>query len=210
MTNTSRPPHKARSLVLAMLLALPLSLAPTAAPVRAAEIIDNIHYVFMTRGTDNSMLSGSLQDVERARSLRNGTEPLLYIRDTHGAYVIRDVVYLHRAEAIFRPQQIVGERQGELGRQQGELGKRQGELGRQQGELGRQQAEAPPRLAAELGRKQGELGRQQGELGRQQGELGRRQGELGQEQARLAHEANIKIRALLAEAIQHGAARRVN
>ena len=196
-------PYRRRLVVLA---ALALPVMPVLSPAfsaSATEIGDGIKYVFMEQGTDSSMMSGSIEDMQRARAHRAGKEALLYIRDGRGAYLIRDAGYLRRAEAIFKPQQIVGAQQGELGRRQGELGKRQGELGRKQGELGRQQAEAPPRLAAELGRQQGELGRQQGELGRQQGELGK-------EQARLAHEANAKVRVLLAEAIQHGVAQRVN
>jgi bla regulator protein blaR1 len=72
------------------------------------------------------------------------------------------------------------------------------------------QADARPREQGELGRQQGELGRQQGELGKQQGELGRQQGLLGQEQARLAKIAQVQIKALLADAIRRGLARRVN
>ena len=205
--------HKRHLLALAALAAfsVPLTLlANPAVAASSAESGDSIRYVFIAQGKGSSMMSASVEDIERATSLRAGQEALLYIRDHGSAYVIRDAETLRRAEEIFRPQEIVGAQQGELGRKQGELGKRQGELGRQQGELGRQQAEAPPRLAAELGRQQGELGRRQGELGAQQGELGRQQGELGKEQARLAGEANVKIRALLAEAIQRGAARRVN
>jgi hypothetical protein len=66
------------------------------------------------------------------------------------------------------------------------------------------------RPQAIVGAQQGELGRRQGELGRQQGELGRQQGLLGQEQARLAKEAEVKIRALLADAIRRGVARRIS
>ena len=207
------PTRKRRVIVWGALIALSLPLLPAPAPAIAAargEADDGIKYVFMMQGTDSSVMSGSLEDIERARSFRVGKEALLYIRDPRGAYLIRDAETLRKAEAIFRPQQIMGEKQGELGRRQGELGRRQGELGRQQGELGRQQAEAPPRIAAQLGRKQGELGRRQGELGRQQGELGRQQGELGKEQARLAREANVQLRVLLTDAIQRGVARRVS
>ena len=205
--------HNRHLLALAALASVSAPLALLANPAVAAssaETGDGIRYVFIAQGKGSSTMSASVEDIKRATSLRAGQEALLYIRDHGSAYVIRDAETLRRAEEIFRPQEIVGAQQGELGRKQGELGKRQGELGRQQGELGRQQAEAPPRLAAELGRKQGELGRRQGELGAQQGELGRQQGVLGKEQARLAREANVKIRALLAEAIQRGAARRVN
>lgn len=71
----------------------------------------------------------------------------------------------------------------------------QQELGRRQGALGKQQ---------------GELGRQQGVLGKQQGELGRQQGALGKLQGRAAQRAKPKFRALVAEAIRRGVAKRVN
>ena len=207
-------PNKNRLIVFGLLMAVSLPLMPLPAPAfaaSAAETGDSLRYIFIHQGKDgSSSMNASMEDLERARSLRGGDEALLYVRHKGAAYVIRDAETLSRAEAIFRPQAIVGAKQGELGRKQGELGRRQGELGRKQGELGRQQAEAPPRRAAELGRQQGELGKLQGELGRMQGELGRQQGELGKEQARLARVANDQLRALLADALQHGVAQRVN
>ena len=199
--------------VLSVLIALCVPLLPLATPAVAAskaEASDGVRYVFLAQGDGSSMMNASMDDIERARSLRAGSEALLYIRHEGAAYVIRDAETLRRAEAIFRPQAIVGAQQGELGRRQGELGRRQGELGKEQGRLGLLQAEARPREAGELGRQQGELGRRQGELGRQQGELGRQQGLLGKEQARLAKEAQGKIQALLADAIRRRVARRVS
>jgi len=176
----------------------------------AAESADRIAYVLFEAGSESSSMSGSMEDMRRARSLRAGTEGLLYVRSRGAAYVIRDPATLRQAEAIFAPQQEVGARQGELGRQQGELGRRQGELGAEQARLGRLMADSTPRQMADLGRQQGELGRQQGELGRQQGELGRRQGELGEEQGRLALRASDQIRALVAEALRRGLAQKVD
>ena len=205
--------HTRRLVALAILAAVSVPLMPLATPAVAAstaEAGDSMKYVFLHRGQGSSTMNASMEDLERARSLRAGDEALLYVRDRGAAYVIRDAETLRRAEAIFRPQELVGTQQGELGRRQGELGRRQGELGKEQGRLGALQANARPREAAELGRQQGELGRRQGELGRQQGELGRQQGLLGKEQARLAREAQVKIQALLEEAIRRGVASRVN
>lgn len=171
---------------------------------------DRVSYVLFASGSDSTSMSGSMDDIRRARAYRNGSEGLLYARLGSAAYVIRDPATLRQAKAIFKPQEEVGARQGELGRRQGELGKLQGELGAEQGRLGALQANARPREAAELGRQQGELGRRQGELGRRQGELGRQQGELGREQARLANIAQGQIRALIADAIRRGLAQRVD
>jgi bla regulator protein blaR1 len=171
---------------------------------------DRVNYVLFAADSDSTSMSGSMDDIRRARAYRNGREALLYVRQGSAAYVIRDPATLRQAKAIFKPQEEMGARQGELGRRQGELGARQGELGREQGRLGALQANARPREAAELARQQGELGRRQGELGAQQGELGRQQGELGREQARLAGMAQGQIRVLVKDAIRRGLAQPVN
>jgi hypothetical protein len=202
-----------KRVVVAVLIACAFAVMPVPTPALAAtsaEKGDSIRYVFIAEGEGSSMMSASVEDIKRATSLRAGKEALLYVRHRGAAYVIRDTDTLRRTREIFRPQEILGAQQGELGRRQGELGRRQGELGKEQGRLGMLQADARPREAAELGRQQGELGRRQGELGKQQGELGRQQGLLGKEQARLAKEADAQIKALLADAIRRGVARRIN
>lgn len=195
-----------RSLALAGLAALStaaMSVAPAAAGDRA-------NYVLFSPGSESVFMSGSTDDVRRARAVRRGGEALLYVREGGAAYVIRDPATLAQARDIFRPQEELGARQGELGRRQGELGRQQGKLGAEQGRLGALQADSSPREAAALAVQQGELGRRQGELGKQQGELGRQQGELGREQARLAGIAQEKLRALVANAIRRGVAQRVD
>ena len=205
--------RKSRLIILGVLMALSIPLMPVPTPAVAAstaEADNSLRYVFIKGSNNSSTMNASMEDLERARSLRAGAAAVLYVRHQGAAYVIRDAETLRRAEAIFRPQELVGAQQGELGRRQGELGRRQGELGREQARLGLLQAEARPLEQGELGRQQGELGRRQGELGKQQGELGRQQGLLGEEQARLAKEAQGKIQALLADAIRRGLAQRVN
>jgi bla regulator protein BlaR1 len=171
---------------------------------------DRTSYVLFSPGSESISMSGSTDDMSRARALRRGSEALLYVREDGAAYVIRDPATLAQAQELFRPEEELGARQGELGQRQGELGRRQGELGAEQGRLGALQANATPREQAELGAQQGELGRRQGELGAQQGELGRQQGELGREQARLAQIAQEKLQVLVAEAIRRGLAQRVD
>lgn len=189
---------------------VPILIAIAPAQALHAQSADRLSYVFMTGNGDNAMMSGSTDDISRAKALRAGNAPLLYIRENGVAYLIRDAAILRRAEAIMAPQQELGRRQGELGKQQGELGRRQGALGAQQGRLGAMMADARVRELGELGRQQGELGRQQAALGEQQAALGRRQAELGREQARLAEAAQPQLRALVAEAIRRGVAQRVD
>ena len=193
---------------------VPLALATASLPALAAQTTEynsgnRLSYVLMTGDDHHSMMSGSTDDYNRARALRAGNAPLLYVRQDGAAYVIRDAAILRRAEAIMAPQQELGRRQGELGRQQGALGRQQGALGAEQGRLGRMMADARVRELHELGQQQGELGRRQGVLGAQQAALGQRQAVLGREQARLAALAEPQFRALLDEAIRRGLAQRV-
>lgn len=193
---------------------IPLLIAIAPAQAAAAKVAntasaDRLSYVLLT-GDGSNMMSGSTDDIRRARGLQAGNAPLLFVRQDGVAYVIRDAAILRRAEAIMLPQRELGRRQGALGAQQGELGRKQGKLGAEQGRLGRLMLDSTPRQMGELGRQQGELGRQQGVLGEQQGILGRQQAALGRLQARLAQAAKPKLRALIADAIRRGVARRVN
>ena len=184
-------------------------------PVLAAHSIEftdgnRLGFVLMSADGSDSVMSGSTGDYHRARALRTGNAPLLYIRHEGAAYVIRDAATLRRAEAIMAPQQELGRRQGELGKQQGALGAQQGKLGAEQGRLGRQMAYSTPAQMHALGAQQGELGRRQGALGAQQAALGQRQAALGHEQARLAKLAEPQFRALLQDAIRRGVAQRID
>lgn len=167
-------------------------------------------YVLLTAGSQSSMMSGSTDDLRRARALRVGREGLLYVRQGGAAYVIRDAATLRRAEAIFEPQQALGARQAELGSRQAALGGRQAALGAEQARLGARQAGASPKHAEALARQQDALGRQQDALGTQQDALGRQQDALGREQDRLGHQAQGLFHALVEEAIRRGVAQRLD
>jgi bla regulator protein blaR1 len=209
--------------VLAALAAAALPIHPAALVAGAAESRDSVTYVLLQAGTDTSFMSGSMDDIRRATRMRSGREGLLYARLGGTAYVIRDAATLRAAEAIFEPQRALGERQSELGSRQAALGARQAELGSRQAALGAQQARiggrqakaSPDRAVAlareqeELGRQQDALGRQQDALGEQQDALGRQQDALGEQQDRLGREAEVRLRALLEDAIRSGMAQRV-
>jgi hypothetical protein len=197
-------------LAVTALFAPMLLVSSHAAAAAAEEPADRFSYVLLSPGSRSSTMSGSTEDLRRARSLRNGQEGLLYIRDGGAAYVIRDAATLREAEAIFEPQKAMGARQAELGSRQAALGHRQARLGAEQARIGSRQASASPARAETLGRQQDALGRQQDELGRQQEALGRQQDALGREQDRLAREAEARFRILVAEALQRGVAQRVD
>src|SRR5689334_22114372 len=98
---------------------VPLLLAIAPAQSVSAETVhssssDRLSYVLLIGNDDSAMMSGSSDDVRRARAYRAGNAPLLYIREDGAAYVIRDPATLRRAEEIMRPQRELGDRQGDL------------------------------------------------------------------------------------------------
>jgi hypothetical protein len=196
--------------LLAALAGLVVLDTPSPASATAAQAEDRASWVLFSRGSSNVMMSGSTDDMQRARALRSGQEPLLFVRQGGAAYVIRDAATLRRAEAIFAPQREMGERQAALGARQAALGAQQARLGSEQARLGSLQANASERRAGALSRRQADLGRRQGALGAQQNTLGREQSALGREQDRLARAAEASLRSLVAEAVRSGAAQRVD
>lgn len=195
---------------MAMLSGLIVPIQPAAIAAATVQPGEHISYVLLPAGSQSSMMSGSTDDLRRARALRVGREGLLYVRQQGAAYLIRDAATLRRAEAIFEPQQALGARQAELGSRQAALGSRQAALGAEQARLGARQAGASPKRAEALAGRQSELGRQQDALGRQQDALGRQQDALGREQDRLGRQAQASFRALVTDAIQRGVAQRMN
>ena len=166
-------------------------------------------YVLFTPGSPDVSMSGSMDDVRRARSFRSDGEGVLYVRQGGSAYVIRDAATLRRAQSLFEPQKALGARQSELGSRQSALGQQQSRLGAQQAQIGMRQAGSSPRDADALSHQQDDLGRQQDALGQQQDALGRRQDELGREQDRLSRIAEEQLHTLFGDAIRSGLAQRV-
>ena len=120
----------------------------------------DLNYVLLL-DDHNANLSGSLADIDRARSLRRGGDPLLWIRRNGAEHVVRDAKVIDQVLQIWRPvsdlgdaQGALGGKQGALGTQQGALGAQQGAFGMQQGILGTKQAEIGARQAALAGREQ--------------------------------------------------------
>jgi hypothetical protein len=164
-------------------------------------------FILLRSGDDSVMMRGSLSDLRKAGELRSGGEPLLFVRRSGRSYVIRDAAVLRQAEAIVKPQAELGARQGELGARQGALGARQGELGSRQAALALRHVSGKP--SEDDARTQEALARQQEALGRQQEALGAEQERLGRQQERLGREAEVKMRALVDDALRRGIAREV-
>jgi beta-lactamase regulating signal transducer with metallopeptidase domain len=125
----------------------------------------HLNYVLLL-DDHSSMMSGSMNDISRARQFKRAGEQVMWFRQDGREYVVRDPAALEQIKEVWKPVQEIGNAQGKLGAQQGALGAQQGELGA----------------------KQGALGAQQGALGARQGDLGARQGVLGSREAKTAAE----------------------
>jgi hypothetical protein len=203
-----RRPHRIATLASLAVLAGVL-ISPPCLAAEASRSAGAWAYVLFIPGSPDVSMSGSMDDVRRARSLRSDGEGVLYVRQGGSAYVIRDAATLRKAQSLFEPQKALGARQGELGSRQASLGQQQSRLGAQQAQIGMRQAGSSPREAEALARQQDDLGRQQNALGQQQNALGRQQNELGREQDRLGRIAEEQLHTLLGDAIRSGLAQRV-
>jgi beta-lactamase regulating signal transducer with metallopeptidase domain/archaellum component FlaC len=170
-------------------------------------------YVIVTKGSGEVMMSGTEEDAEHARSLRNKISgDFIWFERDEKSYIITDADFISKAKALFAPQAELERKQDELGRQQDELGRQQDALGKQMDDikvkipditpdLERVRAELDElrrqnggtqrdlgRLQSELGRLQSEVGHYQSDAGRQQSEIGHQQGELGRKQGELGRQ----------------------
>ena len=194
--------HRTTSAFLIALAGLAALTAPTLVAAGGAEPNGSSAYVLFGPGSRGADMSGSMEDIQRASSLRAGTEPLLYVREGGSAYVIRDAATVRKAKSFFEPEEALGARQSELGSRQSALGRQQSRLGAEQAALSNRQANSSPREAEGLARQEEALSHRQEELGRQQEALGR-------EQERVARIATEQIKSLISEALRSGLAQRV-
>ncbi len=181
-------------------------------------------FVLFYGGRDSVTMSGSTDDVGKAKSLRGSSKgDLLWFRRGGKEYVIRDSALLRQVQDLYKPVSELGARQGELGGRQGALGGKQGALGARQGALGAElgaiaadrarRGDADDRdlerREKEINRKMEDLSRQMEDLGRQQEELGRQQEELGRQQEAASARADKELHELMDRAIRSGAAQEV-
>jgi hypothetical protein len=126
-----------------------------AAATQSAPHERRLNFVMFGNDRDTTM-SGSTEDIRRARALRRGSERMLWFRQSGREYVVRDPALLAQVLDLWKPVGQLGDQQGVLGTRQGELGTRQGEIGTLQGVLGTEQGR--------VGTRQGRLGERQGVL----------------------------------------------
>jgi beta-lactamase regulating signal transducer with metallopeptidase domain len=146
----------AAALAVATVGLVPIAL--TAQPVapqqsRAASAPNTDQSAFVAFHDDGTTtMSGSSDEMTRARQLRREGEAMLWVRRNGVEYIVRDPATLLEIRDIWKrvtetgnQQGLVGLRQGELGARQGAVGLEQGALGAQQGMLGARQAELAAR-----------------------------------------------------------------
>ena len=213
-------PTSAIAPVPAVVPAVPAQAAPS--PARERKRRDNhLNYVLLLN-ENHTMMSGSSEDTDRAKSFQKGNEQLLWFRRGGREYLVRDPVLLQQVQEVYRPlheiggdQAKIGAKQAELGGRQAELGKKQAALGGKQAEIGAKQAQIGARQAAfaartagkerpdrdelESGRRQLELemqqlDRQMQELSAQMNTFNSPMGELSKEMGSLSQEMNVLSR----------------
>ena len=142
---------------------------------------DDVRFVAFFRD-DQTTMSASDEDVDRARRHRRGGEPMIwFIQDGH-EYVVRDPETIERLQGAWKGANTLGNEQGLLGAEQGKLGAKQGELGALQGRLGSEQGE--------LGALQGRLGEAQARFAANEALLGKSREDM--ERARSAIDQRMK------------------
>jgi bla regulator protein BlaR1 len=137
--------------------AVPSSLERIASAVaaRVERLTQELPFVLI-RADGNNVMSGSTDDIERARRHRRGDEPLLWFRYGGREYVVRDAAVLREVEELWGPVGRIGEEQGRIGEQQGAIGAEQGRIGAQLGEIGARQGALGARMGV-LGSRLGVL-----------------------------------------------------
>jgi bla regulator protein blaR1 len=104
-------------------------------------------FIFMR--DDNTIMSGSMVDLDRVKKVLTKRERVLWFRTTDGKeFIVRDPTFLSQFEGAWKTANAFAEQQGELGGKQGALGAKQGALGAKQGGIGAQQGILATRQAA--------------------------------------------------------------
>src|SRR5256885_1551655 len=93
-------------------------ISPPSLAAQAGRSAGGWAYVLFAPGSPSVTMSGSMDDVRRAKAFRSDGEGVLYVRQGGSAYVIRDAATLRRVQALFEPQKALGARQSELGSRQ--------------------------------------------------------------------------------------------
>jgi bla regulator protein BlaR1 len=257
-----RPQSKLRWAMVALLAAavlVPVRLAarqdppsgdsaiPSAPSVRAERHVRNVvppradmvavdAYVFFLDESSVAM-SGSMEDLERARGLRGSRDgELLWLRKGNKEYVVRDPSVLEPIRELHASLGESGDGQDEVGRKEEELAREQDRLAAEEDELSaraealtgererlaedtrgddenkEEMARNLERLATEARRMEQQRGEREQEVERLDAmldELSAKQDKIGEEAERVSERIEQQIREILEQALRSGIAERV-
>lgn len=152
-------------------------------------------YVLMYGNSNDVSMSGSDEDLEHARKLRQKISgDFIWFERDEKPYIITDASFIAKVRALFAPEDALAKQQDELGRQQDALGKKQDALGEQEDNIKVKVPDISPdidRVRAELDELRKQSGATQSELGRLQSELGRLQSQVGGYQSRAGAQQSV-------------------
>lgn len=209
-----------RRLALAAVLAPVLFMAATLSINVKAATNDSVATITASKAQDGSYvivsgdsvsMSGSSQDAERAKGLKNRMRgDYIWFRSNGKEYVIDDPKLVGEARKLFHPQEELGRMQASFGAKQAKLGEVQAELGKLQAGVSVDAPDVDKKLAeveksikslnqktkqqdvtevqAKLAELQASLATAQALAGDKQAALGDRQAKLAEEQARLGEQ----------------------
>jgi len=173
---------------------------------------------------DTNHMSGSVEDLEEAKALQRGDEPLLYVRRGDQAWVLRDDASLARVRATWEPANKVGTRMEPLGKTMELLGGRMNAVGAKMQPIGERMGELGLEMAADrddarraeiqaemkqLQSRMDALNKKMQALNAEMQPLSREMERLGQEMQKVAKKAESETLALLDDAIARGLAQPV-
>jgi hypothetical protein len=177
-----------------------------------------------SRGVGGGMMSGSRQDLDRARALRREYgDPLLYVERGGRAWIFRDGGLVSRVHAAMAPTEELGKRMSALGEKMSAIGDEQrvigdkmgligNKMGKIGGELARIAPEDPRRagLQDEMSRLQTEMEPLQDEmsvLSTRMQPLSDEMSRHGKEMKRLSERAQAEITEIIEDGFAQGLAR---
>ena len=167
--------------------------------------------------------NGSDEDIQRARSERQGPGDYVWYRKGAQAWVLRDPAYVNRIREAYERARVPAEDAMRSAEKQAEIDRRQAVLNGQLAELSAKQAElmakqynpSAPRDPAAYAAGNAAIGREQADIAKEIADLDKRRAAVGQEhvaqsrrEAEADRRANDEVRAIMDEAMRNNVAER--
>lgn len=195
--------------------------APMAPPTPPTPPSHDADHAFIYFGRETNVMNGTMNDFRRAEAQREGTGDFVWYREGKQTWVLKDPAYLKRIHDAFARSVQAADGTAMSADKQAELDQRQAVLNEQMAKLAARQAELAVKESdpmgprdhaayaaghAAIGKEQAAIAQKMAEIGRVRAEQGKIQAEWGRRQAEASRQANIEVKAILAEAIRNKAA----